>query len=118
MTPEQIEELARVLDSCDPDRIDHDLCIRQAKALAPIIDRWTSEAREWQPIETAPRDGTRFLAGRFVAKCPRGRAGFMSVDYWHNRKENGYTGLGHFNEQFWPATDWMPLPTPPETDNA
>jgi hypothetical protein len=66
----------------------------------------------WQPIETAPRDGTLILVGRFVKKCPHGRAGRVEVDRWRDGKP--YLGFGRFNPHYWPATHWMPLPEPPE----
>lgn len=63
----------------------------------------------WQDIGTCPRDGTRFLA--FAV---RGRKPIMRVTYWRRPEDDqGYTGLGEFNERFWPATHWMPLPEPP-----
>jgi len=65
---------------------------------------------KWQPIETAPRDGTVFL-GSYCELCP-------PVIY-------KWVGLfGHFTGQTKPflysATDypqpthWMPLPEPPK----
>lgn len=50
---------------------------------------------EWQPIETAPKDGQSFLAysTKFVNQ------------YWVTDKTNG-------------MTHWMPLPKPPVTDSA
>lgn len=64
---------------------------------------------DWQPIETAPKDGTRILA--FSAKAPGGPR--IDLTWWRNVKENGYVGWGEFNETYWPATHWMPLPVPP-----
>lgn len=46
MSEELIEELARVLDAYDPNRIDRELCLRQARALLPIIHRLQLEAGE------------------------------------------------------------------------
>lgn len=71
---------------------------------------------EWQPIETAPRDGTFFVAARFVKGCRFVRYGYAKVDRWHGRdinRNDTYTGLGHFNAQMWPATHWAPLPNKP-----
>jgi hypothetical protein len=73
---------------------------------------------EWQPIETAPKDGTRILA---VVQ------GFRpAVAYWQNNR-----GVFDFidaedmpspeawdeylrNEPEWTPTHWMPLPEPPK----
>ena len=68
------------------------------------------DAAKWQPIETAPRDGTMFL-------------GFID-----NKGEDFNEMLvmfcKHAREPFWTThsddhigmnpTHWMPLPTPPE----
>ena len=64
---------------------------------------------EWQPIETAPRDGTRILAfGR------RGKKTVYEVTWWRQPKDGaGYIGWGEFNERFWPATHWQPLSPAP-----
>lgn len=71
---------------------------------------------QWQPIDSAPKDGTRVLLGRFVKKCQERKNGRMEVDRWHEPKRDkcGFTGWGCFNEQYWPATHWAPLPTPPD----
>lgn len=68
---------------------------------------------DWQPIETAPRDGRRILLGdayeRFVAE------GFWEADYgdgyWCRANEHWTdahdTNLGMM-------THWQPLPAPPD----
>lgn len=69
---------------------------------------------EWQPIETAPKDGTKVLAGRFTGKPKADYEGYMAVDQWNTpSKTRGWSGWGRFNDQYWPATHWMPLPAPP-----
>jgi hypothetical protein len=57
----------------------------------------------WQPIETAPKDGTSLL----VYSDERIIAAFWSVpaDDWAE-VVHGYT--------FYPPTHWMPLPEPPK----
>lgn len=73
----------------------------------------------WQPIESVPRDGTWFVAARFVKGCRHARYGYAMVDRWHGReinKDDSYTGLGRFNKEYWPATHWMPLPPPPVSE--
>ncbi|HET8869157.1 MAG TPA: hypothetical protein VFM48_01815 [Aquabacterium sp.] len=38
MTNEQlVEQIARVLDACDPDKVNHELCLKQARAILPFI---------------------------------------------------------------------------------
>lgn len=67
---------------------------------------------EWQPIDTAPKDGTRilvydaFYAGR-IAVCQ-----FDSYFEWVERGADYATevwGLGEMS-----PTHWMPLPEPPK----
>ena len=70
----------------------------------------------WKPIETAPRDGTAILAyaSRAAAEGKLERSQGMKVTWWRsNRERDGFTGWGEFNDAFWPATHWMPLPKPP-----
>lgn len=66
---------------------------------------------EWQPIETAPKDGTPVLV--FV---PRDR--FVAVMQYkprHNGDKIGGDWAEDLGEQFWRFTPshWMPLPEPP-----
>jgi hypothetical protein len=55
----------------------------------------------WQPIETAPRDGTKFLCW-----VPRGPYEGISINRW---KEGYWWCTSRAN----PPTHWMPLPEPP-----
>ncbi len=67
----------------------------------------------WQPIETAPKDGTPILifSAERCTSCPPKTAG-MGTAYWCG----GYWGI---TNQFYPLrhkpTHWMPLPEPPQT---
>jgi hypothetical protein len=57
----------------------------------------------WQPIETAPKDGTRILACNADE-----RAEYIIVGYFRG---------AHFTDGQWPmipVTHWMPLPDPPK----
>lgn len=62
----------------------------------------------WQPIETAPKDGTRFLAVS--------RSGSQRVDWFDTSKQGTWNG----RSQFWQErpkdryTHWMPLPAAPK----
>jgi hypothetical protein len=71
---------------------------------------------EWQPIETAPRDGTRVWLF-----CPWDRwvgSAAWRQNVYHNGEEawsedDGESAvLGHD-----PPTHWMPLPKPPVTSS-
>lgn len=55
---------------------------------------------DWQPISTAPRDGTAFLAFD----------GEINVGFW-DRAASSWSISGEFT--FHPS-HWMPLPQPPE----
>ncbi len=62
------------------------------------------EFDNWEPIETAPQDGTRVL-------IYERRYGTMEFARWigapHNHWGDGYKS--------WKPTHWMPLPEPPLT---
>jgi len=67
---------------------------------------------DWCPIETAPKDGTKILLGRFVEGDDYD--GIMSVDRYRRPEDNaGWVGFGLFNMRWWPPTHWMPLPSRP-----
>lgn len=65
----------------------------------------------WQPIETAPKDGTVFIA-------------FEAGDAYRCNWLEQHDGEGHFSAGWWDhvndsfenPTHWMPLPTPPQED--
>ena len=71
---------------------------------------------EWQPIETAPKDGTGVLA--FALGNPAGY--FYGVAMWVNADPdlNPHTPADKLSLWWWPyairPTHWMPLPAPPE----
>jgi len=94
---------------------------------------WQGGCMKWQPIETAPKDGTRILLGE-----PRSAIsdGICTVGNWIDSLEDGQDYMGHdagfidvdYND-FNPSrsfgnpshrytgvqpTHWMPLPDPPE----
>ena len=85
-----------------------------AAAEAAAYKKGQEAALQWQPIETAPRDGTPHLRGLHVVG-PHGASwdvlsGYVDCD-------------GEFVDQFgddpgWSDEDfthWMPLPTPPDS---
>lgn len=65
----------------------------------------------WQPISTAPKDGTQILA---YAKGPYRDERYYGVAEWAVPDPRG---LGRRDDWFWPyairPTHWMPLPEPP-----
>ena len=78
----------------------------------------------WQPIETAPRDGTHILA-ILVLPPSKVRSGYNSYIYevwWSEYAKKGksvlFEGQYFSGWQPWPfeanPTHWMPLPPPPE----
>lgn len=62
-------------------------------------------ASGWQPIETAPRDGTPILTWgpEFMMPC---------ANYW-----SVHRGIGSWYE-YGDPTHWMAMPEPPMNDNA
>ena len=78
-----------------------------------------SAAASWQPIETAPRDGTFFV----IFTHGEYEVGRYAPSFWASFEDagNGYykkvdrhmTDWSGFNN-FHAATHWMPLPPPPK----
>lgn len=71
---------------------------------------------EWQPIATAPRDGTRVLLcwnGHVVCgHWDYDRYAAQPRPYWHTDYESIY---GRRMTRNTPPTHWQPLPEPPES---
>ncbi len=62
----------------------------------------------WKPIETAPMDGTHFLAGQWFIEA--GKPEFhCAVTWWSSTW--GFGGDTRVED----PTHWMPLPEPPST---
>jgi hypothetical protein len=61
---------------------------------------------EWQPIETAPKDGTEILAWDGSVRT--------TAVWWVPGKQWSLVSPGEYAEdsEVWP-THWMPLPEPP-----
>ena len=64
----------------------------------------------WQPIKTAPKDGSWII----VCVVENGTAYRPSVGIWDFEREAWSDGL---NCGEWPVTHWMPLPPPPQETN-
>ena len=68
---------------------------------------------DWQPIETAPRDGTLILV------CTRGyqRIRSMMTTFWSEASAKRFGakfGWYHEGDGAITPTHWMPLPAPPK----
>lgn len=87
----------------------HDLA--QA-ALDRCAGSGVAQRAPWQPIETAPKDGTTILAFSPTAKGHRR----IQTTWWRRPEDQcGYTGWGEFNTSYWPPTLWMAIPDPAVT---
>lgn len=68
---------------------------------------------EWQPIETAPKDGTTILLVRFYGAQVCGETDHWTVDvYGDDRPRDWCDTGGRPPEYAW--THWLPLPPPPK----
>lgn len=73
---------------------------------------------KWEPIETAPKDGTWILAvkGRYVpavAKWDPERGSFEFTEPDGFAEEEHYRAYVEQTDP-WEPTHWMPLPEPPK----
>jgi hypothetical protein len=111
-------ELAQSWLPCDGDSEDGDIFSEFEKARAAVAALY--EAQAWRGIESAPRDGSKFLAYW---------AGLFSEPYvdlcrWDDnryaRKPNGYWSGQRSNMvsdyRACPPAGWLPLPPIPEAD--
>lgn len=73
---------------------------------------------EWQPIETAPKDGTLILLFRPTA-LPWGK---VAPGKWNSQADHKRPSPfwdmwlrigGTYESRAWEPTHWMPLPAPP-----
>jgi hypothetical protein len=60
---------------------------------------------EWQPIETAPKDGRLILA----AHDETYQGGVVVISWRHE-----YNAWADYDCDFWKPSHWMPLPEPPK----
>lgn len=116
-------ELSGVFDM-NPDHVGKLITTTQAEAYA---DARVAESQQWQPIETAPKDGRTLLLGCFNShgKWRTMRGEWMSeeyiAEYWEEPDgvEPGWFETAVEAEDIpncWriEPTHWMPLPAPPK----
>lgn len=80
----------------------------EAKEIQALFDCWLqsqSGSQAWQPIETAPKDGTEILL--FVDPKPQ-------VGAWHPKAKDWIDQSWEYFFQGPGPTHWMPLPEAPE----
>ena len=74
----------------------------------------------WQPIETAPKDGTDILivTSRFQTVCVAMWSNYCELGGFHAAPgwqvfdcDDGYYSIGFTQEE---VSHWMPLPRPPD----
>lgn len=70
----------------------------------------------WQPIETAPKDGTRILIFQGGLEWSRE----VQIGWWDSGgTRSGWSASsyedGHILNEKQAPTHWMPLPSPPES---
>jgi len=98
---ERLHETATTADY-GPDR-------ETAKAAADEIERLRA-AMQWRPIETAPRDGTEFIAYR-------PDAGVFTAGY-DDEQDVWFASHGYEDITDDLPTRWMPLPLPPSGEQS
>jgi len=84
-------------------------------ALLSEIDRLKAKLAktEWQPIETAPKDGTKIITCCMSpSEYTTVKAGFMVINGYDDR----ILSWPLHNKVHFPATHWMPRPEPPTTE--
>lgn len=72
---------------------------------------------KWQPIETAPKDGTVVL----IYHCDKFHSCFNKILMAHYSKESTFKDMWELyrssgTEKYHEPTHWMPLPEPPKVD--
>lgn len=77
---------------------------------------------EWQPIETAPKDGTQIIGYGIIRETAYIRDEEHPVGYWGKEDSGPMVRQTYFKAGLWQTngfgsmrpTHWMPLPNPPE----
>jgi hypothetical protein len=91
--------------------------VREIKHLTAEVEKLKA-ALQWQPIETAPKDGTEILVsgGTYSWDTDYGRESphtWVSMASWREQRWQGERSGGHDEYFFYKPTHWMHLPPPP-----
>jgi len=77
-----------------------------------VCEMWNTRTPQWQPIETAPRDGTHILGYWKTMRITDYPAVLYKDDCFLNPNAFSFVGKVELEEVF--PTRWMPVPTPPK----
>lgn len=95
--------------------IDGDFELDKVAAALFVPSPSIREAMEWRDIETAPKDGSKFLAICAEAQTPKANISWWQDGWFTVSKPEKFVAPGP--HRWWP-THWMPLdalPAPPST---
>ncbi len=115
--PEDVMKAAREAIAQDGWGIDGDLAycyfVIAVIDILPIARAIMAERErdKWQPIETAPKDGTHIILPRFGDEYFEVAGG-----EWRLNPKAGEDGLNGFEAWISNPTHWMPIPTPPKQE--
>ena len=102
ITPEAVELLAHCCNE-----LGYKECATILRALSAALTASQAEtAAAWQPIETAPRDGTKFLAYE--------QRNVLYYPCWWNCDFTNWEGWQDDWDSEPEPSHWMPLPLPPK----
>lgn len=72
-----------------------------------------SRADQWQPIETAPRDGSVII---LYGKSKHAGLDVVGTGHWY-KLERRFVWDNYLGDEPRPPTEWQPLPAPPKGAN-
>ncbi len=110
-----VERVARAILAADESENDYLIQAAVPEAYATLLATAAlAAAWEWKPIETAPRDGTRFLACFLKNRYEQ----IFPIAWSENVYDEGFGWTldagGSAVLMYDQLTHWMPLPPPPE----
>ena len=125
---EVIESMLEAAKTADPKYLRSHDChqyfkqtIKALPALTRLLER--EKARQWQPIETAPKDGTRIIVCAMKDVSAYLERENSKLGYWGRKVIGPFVFQVYWSGNYWQADGfaialdpqhWMPLPEPPE----